>query len=99
MPPRSPWPTKLSLLHVELLEARVVPAGFTDNFESATLDPFWSVSPTPGATASLSTAQAHGGQQSVKFSTAANGVQKGIQLDHRLASLTLGRVSVWVYDS
>lgn len=46
-------------------------ATFADNFESPTLDPFWSTNLTAGSVTFPSTGQAHGGAQSVKFNLAA----------------------------
>ena len=42
-------------------------AGFSDSFEGATFNPYWTLSQN-GGTISLSTEQAHSGTQSAKFS-------------------------------
>ena len=70
---------------------------FTDDFESASLNPFWSISASGGSVIFPSTAQAHTGSQSVQINSLA-GVTKHVFLEHDLAP-SYGHVSVWLYDN
>ncbi len=72
---------------------------FTDGFEGSTLDPFWSTTEQSGSITFPSTAQVHGGSQSVQFNSTSGTGQKNIELNHTFAEPIFGRVSVWVYDS
>lgn len=76
-----------------------IPSGesFHDDFESQTLDPFWTVRQQFG-TASLSSEQSHQGAQSVRLSSMSGG-QKAVQMTHQFADVMKGTVSVWFYDS
>jgi hypothetical protein len=56
---------------LEVLENRMVPSGFQDGFEAPTLDSFWSKTTSSGSIA-VTTAQAHGGSQSVQFNSTYN---------------------------
>jgi hypothetical protein len=70
---------------------------FTDNFEGSTINSFWTVLDTAGnGSASVDTALAHRGKQSIQLTTtASNG---GIEaLSHTFPSPLYGAVSVWVY--
>ena len=69
---------------------------YTDNFESATIDPFWTQTQQYG-TLSLSNGQAHSGSQSVKF-TSSDGGQREMHLSHNFASPTKGDFSIYFYD-
>ncbi len=72
---------------------------FSDNFESATLDPFWTISAVAGSVTFPSTVRAHSGSQSVQLNSLQGAGEKGISLRHALAQPTYGQVSVWMYDS
>ena len=85
----------LSLL-VGLASAQ--PINYADNFESGSLNPFWTSSASGGSVVFPSTAQAHGGSQSVQFDSLA-GVDKNIGLHHVLSQPSYGQVSVWVFDT
>lgn len=71
---------------------------FTDDFEGSTLNPFWSTREDSGSITFPSTAQVHGGSQSVQFNSTNEG-QKEIYLYHNFAEPVFGRVSVWMYDT
>ncbi|MFH1957290.1 MAG: LamG-like jellyroll fold domain-containing protein [bacterium] len=75
------------------------PASFTDDFESATLNPFWEVTQEYGSI-SLTTEQSHSGSQSAKFSSISGG-QRYIFLTHAYSSATAvkGKSVVWIYDT
>jgi len=73
-------------------------ADFVDGFEGSVIDPFWSTSTQSGSIA-LSTAKAHGGVQSAKFSSIATDADKYERLFHTFASPTYGTASVWIYDT
>jgi hypothetical protein len=70
---------------------------YSDDFEAATIDPFWSVTEQYG-TVELSSDQAHSGSQSAKFSSTSGG-QRQISLAHDFPDVTKGSVSVWFYDT
>jgi hypothetical protein len=64
------------------LEDRTVPAGFVDGFEGPTLDPFWSTLTQSGSVTFPSTAQAHGGSQSVQMNSSVTPQNKDVELEH-----------------
>jgi len=70
---------------------------FSDNFEAATIDPFWTVTQDYG-TVTLSSDQAHSGFQSVKMSSIGGG-QRGMTLSHTFQAVGKGIASVWLYDT
>jgi hypothetical protein len=72
------------------------PAIFTDDFEAAAINPFWSLR-NQNTTTSLQNAVIHGGQQAVKFTTTTPG-QKEAHLEHVFSRQHYGRISVWVHD-
>ncbi len=85
--------------YLESLEARsLLRGGFTDGFEGATLDPFWSTY-TQSGSIQLTTAMAHSGSQSVEFSSTQTSLSKYVNLFHNFSSPTYGVTSVWVYDT
>jgi hypothetical protein len=73
---------------------------FTDDFEADTLNPFWSVEPSPLSNAeySLSKTQSYDGTQSLKLNSTGSG-QRWIVFGHRFDQVMLGTVSVMFYDS
>lgn len=73
------------------------PLSFADNFEGPAFDSFWTVTQQFG-TASLSTAQAQSGVQSVQFSST-DGGQRQMSLTHQFASPVTGTFSVYFYDA
>ncbi len=72
---------------------------FSDGFEAATIDPFWTVQANAGCSASLTTSRAYTGVQSVQLTTTNTGQTKGVLLRHDFAAPVYGRASVWVYDT
>jgi hypothetical protein len=73
---------------------------FTDNFESPTLNPFWSIVTTNGATATYpSTDQANSPTHSLKLTTLSNGLAKEIQLLHTFTMPVYGSISLYIFDS
>jgi hypothetical protein len=84
---------------VEVLEARTLLSGeFSDSFEGASLNPFWS-SNTQSGSIQLTNAMAHSGSQSVEFISTETALTKEIQLFHNFSSPTYGETSVWIYDT
>lgn len=75
------------------------PAEFSDGFEAATLNSFWSIRQDAGSITFPSTTQVHSGQQSVQFNSVADAGQKTIELKHTFAAPQYGTASVWVFDS
>ncbi|MEK7407513.1 MAG: hypothetical protein AAB225_20740 [Acidobacteriota bacterium] len=72
---------------------------FQDDFESATINPFWTIQTWGGGgTATLSTEQKRSGMQSLKLLNP-SGVDSAIHLWHYFSSVTKGKASAWVYDS
>ena len=93
--------SRLALLLLASMAAPLLagPIQFDDNFEAATLNPFWGVVNGSGSV-SLTNALAHGGSQSARFSTIATpGVGKNVSLFHDFATPVYGRASVWVCDN
>ena len=91
-----PRSAKLRLLE---LEDRITPAGFTDGFEGAALDSFWTKTEISGFVTMPSTEAAHSGSQSVKFTSTNSGVSKNVGLGHDFGAPTYGEVSVWIFDT
>ena len=71
---------------------------FTDDFEGATINPFWSATQQSG-TVGLSTDTSKSGFQSVKFTSPSGCCQRNVLLTHSFALATKGTLSVWFYDS
>lgn len=71
----------------------------SDDFESATLNPFWSTFALSGAVDFPSTAVVHGGTQSVALRTISTGQNMEVQLFHNFVSPTYGTASVWMFDA
>ena len=69
---------------------------YTDGFEGATFNSFWTANQQLG-TVSLSTDQARSGTQSARFSSISGG-QRGISLIHNFATNVQGTASVYLYD-
>ena len=72
---------------------------FTDGFEGATLNPFWTVSTSNGSITFPSTTQVHSGSQSVRFNTTGVGQDKSATLSHSFGAGIYGTFSVWMYDT
>ena len=70
---------------------------YSDNFEAATINPFW-VPFQQNGTLALSTDQSHSGLQSVKLSATTSG-QKNVSLAHTFPQPIKGTLSVWFYDT
>jgi len=69
---------------------------FTDGFEAAVLDPFWSTLQQNGSI-TLSTNRAHTGAQSAYFQSTSGG-QRSMNLFHQFAQPVKGDFSVFFYD-
>ena len=86
----------LGSLALGLASARAV--NFTDDFESPTLNPFWTASNTLGGAVTLPfTGLMHGGGHSVRFSLP-GGANAQAFLRHDFEDLSYGTASVWVFD-
>lgn len=72
---------------------------FTDGFEGATIDPFWTLTQNGGSITHPSTAQVHSGAQSLQVTSVANSGNKNIGLSHQFATPVYGTVGLWVFDS
>ncbi len=70
---------------------------FSEDFEAATINSFWTVREEFG-TVQLSTEQAYSGSQSAKYSSISGG-NKNISLIHDFPDLLKGTASVWLYDT
>lgn len=88
----------LTLAACPLLPALGGVAGFTDSFEGASLDPFWTPH-TESGSIGFSSSQAHSGSQSVQFNSSNTGIQKNIWLSHTFPSPQEGEFSIWFYDT
>jgi hypothetical protein len=82
-----------------VLEDRTLLSGFVDGFEGPTLNSFWTQHTQSGSITFPSTAQVHGGSQSVQLNSSATSQDKDIHLQHDFLEPTYGRFSVWVYDT
>jgi hypothetical protein len=71
---------------------------YSDDFEAATLDPFWSTVAINGSITHPSTTEIHGGSQSVQFNVG-TGSQKDVELYHAFATPQFGRASVFAFDA
>lgn len=71
---------------------------YVDNFEAASINPFWSQTLGPGSI-TLSTEQSHSGMQSVKLQKPVSASNQEISLYHNFSEIKRGRVSVWMYDT
>ena len=74
------------------------PRVYSDDFENASLNPYWNVIQQDFGAIQLSTDQAHGGQQSLCFSSTSGG-NRYLYLKHNTYGLRKGAVGVWFYDS
>ena len=72
---------------------------FSDGFEGSVLDPFWTKTENSGFVTMPSTDQAHGGSQSVQFTSTNTADTKNIGLTHTFVVPVYGKVSVWLYDT
>jgi hypothetical protein len=74
-------------------------AQFSDNFEGASLNPFWSTALQSGYVVCPSSTRAHSGSYSVELVTTDTGLDKNVRIYHTFAAPTYGTVSFWVYDT
>jgi hypothetical protein len=74
---------------------------FSDNFEGATLNPYWTASNNNGGLITFPANDlAHSGTQSLKFqSIATGGPEYSAQVSHTYSTPTFGTFQVWMYDS
>jgi hypothetical protein len=72
---------------------------FADNFEGATLNPFWTTFEKNGSITFPSNVKAHSGTQSVQFNMPIASDQRNLDLLHNFATPIFGTVSVWAFDS
>ncbi len=84
--------------NLEHLEERVV-LSFVDGFEGPTLDPFWTKIEISGFVTMPSTERAHGGSQSVKFTSTNSSSSKDVGLTHSFGTAGCGRSSIWLFDT
>jgi hypothetical protein len=89
--------TVLLLIGLGQAPAQAMPISFSDGFEGATFDPFWTVTEQNG-TVSLSSAQAQAGLQSAAFTTSSSSGQKELHLLHTFSSSLMGDASVYFFD-
>lgn len=74
---------------------------FTDGFEGASLDPFWTTTTVMGTVTMPSTAVVHSGLQSLQLDTGPynpSSAGKYAICSHSFAAPQYGTVSVWMYD-
>lgn len=90
---------RLKYTLLALMFAGVAPAqSFSDGFEGASLDPFWSLHPFQQyGTINVSTEQPHTGLQSLKFASQSGG-NRVMHIQHQFASPSKGNFSIWYYD-
>jgi len=90
----------LAVAALAILSGGLVTAGisFTDGFEGATLDPFWSTRQDSGSV-SLSNTQVHTGAQALQLSSTSGTGEKYIWVFHTFDQPVFGDVSVWMYDT
>jgi hypothetical protein len=76
-------------------------SSYSDNFEAATFNPFWTITSQDNGTITLCTGENHtpGGVQSACFSTPGSGGQKSLVLEHQFTPSAQGDFVVWYYDS
>jgi hypothetical protein len=87
----------LALLSCSAVVLAVDPTSFSDGFEAAVIDPFWTAQQSNGSI-TLSATQAHGGVKSAQF-TRTTGGQLSLSLSHTFQAPQFGTASVWFYDS
>ncbi|MBK8975776.1 MAG: hypothetical protein IPM29_07605 [Planctomycetes bacterium] len=89
-----------SLTAVLAASAHAQVRGFSDDFEAATLNPFWTLSATAGWVTFPDTSNPHTGHQSVRLDSVFlnPGPNKNIYLEHVFPQPTYGAVSVWIFD-
>jgi hypothetical protein len=90
----------LAVTAMAVLSGGPVSAGisFTDGFEAATLDPFWSTRQDSGSV-SVSGTQVHAGTQALQLSSTSGTGEKYIWVFHTFDQPVFGDVSVWMYDT
>jgi len=71
---------------------------YSDSFEGSSFDPFWEVTITGTATASLSSDIAHSGSQSFKAECITSSNYTGSNISHDFSQSMTGDLSVWLYD-
>jgi hypothetical protein len=88
----------LGVLTISLLTPSAPAAdatSFTDPFEGATLDSFWTSGAQNGTITFPATDRVHGGTQAVRFNATGSG-QKELSLSHQFSKPLFGTVSTWV---
>jgi Collagen triple helix repeat (20 copies) len=86
----------VTLLLVIATRATAAPSGYTDSFEGASINSYWTRMQQNGSIA-LSATHAHSGTQSAMFASSSGG-QRQIQLTHSLGTPEKGTFSIWFYD-
>jgi len=74
------------------------PLSFTDDFESGTLNAFWSIQQQNGAVVTPYSGQVHSGTNAVLLQGTGGG-QKEVYLSHFFQNLQYGQVTIWAYDT
>jgi hypothetical protein len=74
-------------------------AQYSDDFEGASLNPFWSTHLQSGYVVCPSSTRAHGGSYSLELVSTSTSLDKGVYVSHQFQQPTYGTVSVWVYDT
>ena len=74
------------------------PIVFMDDFESPSLNPFWTLRQDRGSVVFPSTGQTHSGNQSVRLTSGPGPGQRNVELNHTFHAPQYGTVTVWVYD-
>lgn len=92
------WVLGILPLSLMSLNSMAADASFTDNFEGATLNLFWTPAAQNGSITFPATDRVHAGAKAVRFN-ATGSDQKELSLSHQFAKPQYGIVSAWVYDS
>jgi hypothetical protein len=80
-----------------LISSARAQTAFSDDFDGASVDSFWTTFHNSGVV-TLSTDVSHSGDQSLKFSSVSEGVQRGIGVLHYFPDALKGTFSAWMYD-
>jgi hypothetical protein len=89
----------VAAVHGLCSSVKAAPLSFSDGFEGASLNPFWTTTQHSGSVTFPSTAHVHSGSQSVQFNSTATGQDKFISLEHVFPHAVFGTFSVWAYDT
>lgn len=89
----------LDMVGTFTLHVATAPQNFSDGFEAATINPFWTslVTGTDGGLVHLTNTIAHTGSQSIELDTSGTFAQS--YLSHNFSSPIYGTAQVWVYDN